>query len=218
MGCGVLANYKPQTPEKTRNATLAGVLYGLSGGTGGGVVRMQVGGKIVKLAYQKPFPFDFGATDCVVPGAIWEVKVTRNTKIRGGRYPQIIVAKCAGEFDEAVRSAVMLVEEYLQLVAERRYREAYRLMSASWRRVHAFQSLTRSLAGIDFSGFLQYRPNCVEVADFEGHKAVLYAASCFVRPVKGAFTRRFSLVWNPELSRWEIVDTRQDSEGYFQLW
>jgi len=215
---GVIMCQESERASGRTSGRTKGVLFGVRGGTGGGVARLAIEGRIGEFAYQKPFPFDFAVPTCIKPGAIWTVDYRENQELRGGRYPEIVRARCSGETDEAVRSAVTLVEKYLLLVAEGRHEEAYGLMAASWRRAHTLDSFTQSLKGIDFSGFLKYRPSCVDVAEFQRDKAVVYAASCFIRPVEGAFTRRFSLVWNPKLSRWEIADTRQDAEGFFRVW
>jgi hypothetical protein len=165
-----------------------------------GTIRLATASGIFDLDYAEPLERHFVNEACWDIGAIWSVEVELVDSER-----EITKATCAGQVNEAVHGAWLVVRAYMQAIGDGKMPLAT-LFSSRWRTSRSYQDYLSNVKGLDGSTLRFHgRPGrCLEVTKIEPDRIQFRSDNCFIRIAEKHIAFTIDVVSNVRNFRWEI--------------
>jgi hypothetical protein len=172
-----------------------GTLYSNRSGpsaSGTGEIVLAVGAHMYRFDYQKPFPKRFSDPTCQIAGSIWSVEAVLSNDHEG----RVLRATCVGRRDAVAYPAVTLVSKWLNLIADRRFMEAYGLFVQEYRDHQPFADFESEIKHLDLRLYQTHRQSqCLEIVNKLVTVTIIAGLDCMIeRDQSGTSTIQFEIV------------------------
>jgi hypothetical protein len=135
---------------------------------------------------------------------VWTVEA----RLLRDREGELLSAKCNGEQDPITYPAVMLVHQYLDLVASSMDAAAYKLFSPKYQNVHPFPEFIKELRRLDLSNYKRIAsPYCLDIVGKVSQASVRIraASDCYIRIAGAAVDSLLFEIESQQSSDFKIV-------------